>query len=72
MKNIWLVCKKFRSSISDYSFSATFMKLFTFFKMAIWFQFSDNGFDDGGPYRVNQWTGFCMIGTSIMKELDLP
>ena len=21
--------------------------------------------------RVNQWTGFCMIGTSITKELDL-
>ena len=37
-------------------------------------------FHDGGPYHtktsplicsVNQWTGFCMIWTSVMKELNL-
>ena len=36
-------------------------------------------FHDGGPYhieisplicRANQWTGFYMIGTSVMKELN--
>ena len=35
---------------------------------------------DGGPYhiettplirRANKWFGFCMIGTSVMKELRL-
>ena len=35
-------------------------------------------FQDGGPNhietsplicRANQWTGFCMIGTPLMKEL---
>ena len=35
-------------------------------------------FHDGGPYRIetsplicsaNRWTGFCMIGTAVMKEL---
>ena len=35
---------------------------------------------DGGPYHIattpmiygaNQWTGFYMIGTSVMKELTL-
>ena len=35
-------------------------------------------FYDGGPYhiedsplicRTNQWAGFCMIGTSVMKEV---
>ena len=42
-------------------------------------------FNDGGPYYIeaspficiaNQWAGFCMMGTSVMKELkgklDLP
>ena len=37
-------------------------------------------FSDGGLYhinarpllwRANQWTGFYMIGTSVMKELNL-
>ena len=37
-----------------------------------------NFFDDGGPYHIetsplissaNQWTGFYVIGTSVMKEL---
>ena len=37
-------------------------------------------FHDGGPYhtetsplirRANQWTGFYMIGTSVMKELKV-
>ena len=37
-------------------------------------------FHDGGPYHIetsslirnaNQWTGFYMIGTSIMKEFKL-
>ena len=38
-------------------------------------------FHDGGPYHtetsplicsaVNQWTGFSMVGTSVMKELKL-
>ena len=32
-------------------------------------------FHDGGPYietsfSANQWTGFYMIGTEIMKELE--
>ena len=36
-------------------------------------------FHDGSPYHIetspliccaNQWTGFCMIGTSVMKELS--
>ena len=36
-------------------------------------------FHDGGPYHIetsplicsaNQWTGFCMKGTSIMKQLN--
>ena len=37
-------------------------------------------FHDGGPYHikasplicsVNQWTGFCMIWTTVMKKLNL-
>ena len=37
-------------------------------------------FDDVGPYHIetstlicsaNQWTGFYMRGTSVMKELDI-
>ena len=37
-------------------------------------------FHDGGPYHIetnplicsaNQWTGFYMIGTSVMKELKI-
>ena len=40
---------------------------------------SDQLFHDGGPYhmetsplisRTNQWTGFYMIGISVMKELN--
>ena len=27
-----------------------------------------NSFIDGGP--ASQWTDFCMIGTSVMKELN--
>ena len=39
-----------------------------------------NLFHDGGPYHIessplicyaSQWTGFSMIGTSVMKELNL-
>ena len=38
----------------------------------------NEAFHDGGPYHIensplicyaNQWTGFYMIGTSVMKEL---
>ena len=36
-------------------------------------------FDDGGPYiensplicSANQRTGFCVVGTSVMKELNV-
>ena len=37
-------------------------------------------FDDGDPYHIetspfiysaNQWTGFYMIGTSVIKELNI-
>ena len=33
-----------------------------------------NGFHDRGPYHIetSQWTGFCIIGVSVMKELRTP
>ena len=55
------------------------------FRWSLWlnlcFMKSDVGkpFLDGGPYHIetsplictaNQWTGFCMIGTSVMKKLN--
>ena len=36
IKNIWLVYKKLRSSVSDYSFSTTFMKFVCIFENGYW------------------------------------